>query len=120
MHIGQFLKNQAEKLRMSTTEIGKAVNKTPQGVRKDFAKEDLHMSVVEAFAKAMNINIYEVLAQEWSNQGYKNPQPNEEISGHFAEEERPTYSSPKNIEAISVTIQLPASKAEALLKLLTD
>lgn len=105
---------------MSTAEIGLAVNKTPQAVWKDFKKEDLHMSVLEAFGKAMNINIYEALAAEWAGKPYpENPDPRE--SDQAGEEDRPQLEkSAKNIDTVSVTFHLPASKKEALIKLLTD
>ncbi|WP_057935825.1 hypothetical protein [Algoriphagus resistens] len=121
MHIGTFLKNEAEKQRLSTADIGEMINKTAQAVRGDFKKSELQMAVLESYAKALNINIYQILAAEWEGTPYSDEGTHTMISKN----DRPQLNAPptdrklKNMETVSVTFQIPAAKKEALLKLLT-
>lgn len=113
MHIGNYLKSVMESQRYSVTEIAKMVNKTETAVRKDFAKSELHMSVLNAFGKALNFNVYEVLAQNWEGQAVKDPTYQYQTPGSKMIE------VPQQTESISITFQVDPSKKDKLIELLT-
>lgn len=118
MHIGNFLNSELKRQRISIAEVAKAVNKSDTGVRKDLEKDSLHQSVIEAYAKVLDINIYQVLAADFEGKEYTD-QPVKSIPEFREENEEGNNTNPaKNIEVLSVNISVPADKQEALLKLL--
>ncbi len=114
MHIGNYLKSVMESQRYSVTDIAKMVNKTETAVRKDFAKSELHMSVLNAFGKALNFNVYEVLAQNWEGQTVSEP------TYQYQKPPSKVIEVPKQqSDSISITFQVDPSKKEKLIELLT-
>jgi hypothetical protein len=120
MHIGNYLRELAKKQRLTVAEISQLVNKSDMGVRKDFAKPKLHMDVVEAYAKALDFNIYEVLSQNWS--GIEVSEPSEEYSRpKVADEERTEQIKQEAAlsgEMVTLSFQVDLSKAARFIELL--
>lgn len=114
MHIGNYLRSVMESQRYSVADIAKMVNKTETAVRKDFAKRELHMSVLDAFGKALNFNVYEVLAQNWEGQRVEEP------TYEYQKPAPKAVEVPQQTEAISITFQVDSSKKEQLIALLTS
>jgi len=65
MHIGNYIRDVIKEKRYSVSEIADLVSKSETSVRKDFEKSNLHMGALEAYAEALSINLYEILADVW-------------------------------------------------------
>lgn len=101
-----------ESQRYSVADIAKMVNKTETAVRKDFGKRELHMSVLDAFGKALNFNVYQVLAENWEGQRVEEP------AYHYQKPVQKMMEVPQQTEAISITFQVDPSKKAQLIELL--
>ncbi len=121
MHIGHFIEQELTKQRLSVADVAKELNKSETAVRKDLKKDALHQSVIDGYSRALNINIYELLAQELKELNITSPKGIMEVAAEPSEEYKKTIRKGKsNGESISVTIQVPASKKAELLNLLTS
>lgn len=118
-HIGNYLKEMAEKKRWSVTNLSKELHKSRTGITKDFEKPTLHMDVIESYANLFGINIYNLLAEIWKkeHEGHS-----EDIPMIVMEDSEPYEKSVKNkqTETVSVSFQIDSDKKEQLLKLLTS
>jgi len=120
MHIGNYLREMAKIQRLSVAEISQLVNKSDMGVRKDFAKPKLHMDVVEAYAKALNFNVYEVLSKNW--EGMEVEEPTEEYSrAEVGQEDRTNQLKQEGApsgEMVTLSFQVDLTKAAKFIELL--
>lgn len=119
MHVGNYLKNILKEERYSMSQIADKVNKSPAGVKKDLEKDKLSMAVLESYAEVLEINLYELLAKDWSEQ-HNLPDPIFTVS---AEPTNPSYAKKavsKADDEISVTINLRGKKKESILKILFE
>lgn len=119
MHIGKFLNSELIKRKITIADLAKEVNKSDTGVRKDLEKEHLHQSVIEAYSRVLGLNIYAVLAKDFS--GDYEEVDTESPEYLISKEPVHPYGKRSNPEeSISVTFTLPSSKKRQLIKLLTD
>ena len=122
MHVGNYLKDVIKKERFNMTQIAELVNKSPAGVKKDLAKEKLSMAVLESYAEALSINIYQLLAKEW---GIEHGKGDLEVVGHnhvhdHAQETYAKKTVRKMEDDLSVTLTLKGKKKERILKILFE
>jgi transcriptional regulator with XRE-family HTH domain len=130
MHLGTYLKELIKEKRFSVAEVAEKVAKSETSVRKDFEKTALHMGSIEAYAKVLGINIYQILSESWrSEHDPSSPRTyntQELISKTFAHEPGqeiiPALPSSKksSVQAdnITVSIDLTGPKKDAILKIL--
>lgn len=122
MHLGEFLRNVLNKNRYSLGEVASMVNKSLSGVKKDLEKEKLAMPVLESYAKALHINLYELLALEWAESHGTGTLTTQE-KNIASEPEREPYEVKKSINeenAVSVTLTLTGEKKDEILKILLN
>lgn len=113
LHIGQFLRDLAEKNGMKAPEIGEKISMSAQGVREIFRKDQVHQKNIEDFTKLFEVNIYEILSSIWQGKPYQAP---EEGSPTVAEE--PARYSPQKASPITVTFTVDSRKKDKLIELL--
>jgi len=119
MHLGKYIEEEVLKQELRIIDVAKKSNKSDTAIRKDFKKEFLHQNVIDAYSKILNINIYELLADELRVKKYDNPvSQNQEVNKppiEKLESQKSNYP-----ETISVTFEIPNSKREEFLKLLAS
>jgi hypothetical protein len=118
MHLGKFIEEEVVKQELRIIDVAKKSNKSDTAIRKDFKKEFLHQSVINVYSKILNINIYELLADELRVKKYDNPVAvNQEVNKPDVEKFQPKNTTYP--EVISVIFEIPNSKRDEFLKLLS-
>lgn len=123
MHIGNYLKEIVKKQRYSTTAIGELVNKTDQAVRKDFEKKSLHMSVLDAYARALNVNIYEIMGYSWDHpeESLENiVKDSEDKAEYKINKKQESKKARGHVDQCMVTLEISGTKKDQILKILLE
>lgn len=126
MHIGSYLRELIKEKRYSVADMARMVNKSETSVRKDFEKDTIHMGALEAYAKVLSINIYEILSEVWkSEQNPENPKKYDEsklasetVANEDHQKIKPTKKSSNPIDRLTVSLDITGPKKEAILKIL--
>ena len=128
MHIGNYIRDVIKEKRYSVSEIADLVSKSETSVRKDFEKSNLHMGALEAYAEALSINLYEILADVWKtvHEGGE-IKPYEEtdlVNKAMANESQGgIFSSKKtkpNKEILTISLEVIGLKKDEILKILFE
>lgn len=130
MHIGSYLEKIIREKRYPVSDVAKMVNKSETAVRKDFEKKIMNMGAVEAYAKVLNINIYQILSQVWEmehdTQSPKEYNVDDAVQETIAQEyAQPAPHPPKPrqippVDRLTVSLDISGDKKEQILKILLD
>lgn len=128
MHIGNYLEKIIREKRYPVSDVAKMVNKSETAVRKDFEKKIMNMGAIEAYAKVLHINIYQVLSQVWDME-HDSDSPKEYSVDHavqetIAQESAPPVQKPKRqippVDRLTVSLDITGVKKEEILKLIFE
>lgn len=128
MHIGNYLQQLIREKRYPVADVAKMVNKSDTSVRKDFEKKEMHMAALEAYAKVLDVNIYEILSTVWKAahdpQNPKKYSVEEMIERTLSEGPQEALAPPQKVtppeDRITVALDISGEKKNAIMKILLE
>lgn len=115
-HIGELVEKEVAKSGMTPPTFADLVNMTPVGFRKIFGKSTIQAELIESISKALGINLFRILADNFDRDHETGNQLNEPVATYRKSGSNGTISEGK----FSLNIEVPEEKRSELIKLIFD
>lgn len=115
---GEILSAVCKDLNLKHKDVAKLINMTPQNVSRIFKGDNVNTDTIDRLTKALKVNLYKYLANEWDRAAEEDPSFKfEEPQGEYFTH-KPITEKVKDKPKISLLIEIDPDQQKEVLKLL--